>query len=100
MWIPYGTSTGRRTRPTAAPAGAPTVYAEAPVEMVRAGTKFLESWLVKRDVDEALGYISARVHRLRETEPSADQPPPKTAEDARAQLKKAMRKSSRDHRNR
>ncbi len=75
---------------TAAPPGAPTVYAVAPVEMVRAGTEFLESWLVKRDVDKALSYISTRCIDCVRLNLSADQPPPKTAEDARAQFKKAM----------
>ena len=75
---------------TAAPAGAPTVYAAAPAELVGASTKFLETWLVKRDVDEALGYISARCTDCVKLNLSADQPPPRTAEEARAQLKKAM----------
>ena len=60
----------------AAPEGAPTVYAVAPVELVGASTKFLETWLVKRDVDEALGYLSAQCNGLRAANRSADQPPP------------------------
>jgi hypothetical protein len=76
----------------AVPAGAPTVYAAAPAELVRAGTKFLETWLVKRDVDEALGYMSAQCTDCVKLNLSADQPPPSTAEEARAQLKKAMQR--------
>ena len=75
---------------TAPPAGAPTVYGEAPAELVRASTKFLETWLVKRDVDSALGYISAQCTDCVKVNLSADQPPPKSPEDARAQLTKAM----------
>ena len=75
---------------TAAPEGAPTVYATAPAELVGASTKFLETWLVKRDVDGALGYMSAQCTDCVKLNLSADQPPPKTAEDARAQLKKGM----------
>ena len=75
---------------TAPPAGAPTVYVEAPAELVRASTKFLETWLVKRDVDSALGYISVQCTDCVKLSLSADQPPPKSPEDARAQLKKAM----------
>jgi hypothetical protein len=74
----------------AAPEGAPTVYAVAPVELVGASTKFLEAWFVKRDVDEALGYLSAQCTDCVRANQSADQPPPRSEEDARAQLKKAM----------
>ena len=69
MWIQCGTSTGRRTQRAAPPAGAPTVYVQAPAELVRASTKFLETWLVKRDVDSALGYISAQCNDCVKTEP-------------------------------
>jgi hypothetical protein len=62
----------------------------APAELVRASTKFLETWLVKRDVDKALGYISAQCTDCVKLNLSADQPLPKTAEDTLAQLKKAM----------
>ncbi|MGA7415916.1 MAG: hypothetical protein WBW33_35925 [Bryobacteraceae bacterium] len=75
---------------TAPPEGAPTVYAVAPVELVGASTKFLETWMVKRDVDEALGYLSAQCTDCVRANLSADQPPPRSEEDARAQLKKAM----------
>lgn len=74
----------------AAPEGAPTVYAVAPVELVEASTKFLETWMVKRDVDEALSYLSAGCTDCVRANLSADQPPPTSEEDARAQLKKAM----------
>jgi len=75
---------------TAPPPGAPTVYGGASAKLVRASTKFLETWLVKRDVDSALGYISARCTDCVKVNLSADKPPPKSPEDARAQLKKAM----------
>lgn len=74
----------------AAPEGAPTVYAVAPVQLVGASTKFLETWLVKRDVDEALGYLSAQCTDCVRANMGADQPPPRSGEDARAQLKKSM----------
>ena len=58
----------------AAPEGAPPVYAAAPVELVGASTKFLETWLVKRNVDEALGYISTQCNDCVRLNRSADQP--------------------------
>ncbi len=73
----------------AAPEGAPTVYSVAPTDLVRTGTKFLETWLVRRDVDEALGYISTQCNGCVRLNRSADQSPEST-EDARVQLKKAM----------
>jgi hypothetical protein len=75
---------------TAAPAGAPTVYAAAPAKLVGTTTRFLETWLVKQDVDEALGYMSTLCTDCVKLTLSANQPPPGTAEDARTQLKKAM----------
>jgi hypothetical protein len=76
---------------TAEPAGEPTVYTVAPAELIEAGTKFLETWLVKRDVDQALGYMSAKCTDCMKVNLSSDQPLPKTVEDALAQMKKAMR---------
>ena len=73
----------------AAPEGAPTVYAVAPAELVGTGTKFLETWMVKRNVDDALGYVSTKCNDCVRLNRSADQSPQST-EDARAQLKKAM----------
>jgi hypothetical protein len=73
-----------------APAGAPTVYTSARPELVAASTKFLETWLVKRDVDQALGYMSAECTDCVKLNLSADQPPPKTPQDALTQLKQAM----------
>jgi hypothetical protein len=75
---------------TAAPEGAPIVYVQAPAELVGASTKFLETWLVKRDLDEAMEFISAQCADCVKLNLSPDQPPPKTVEDARAQLKDAM----------
>jgi hypothetical protein len=74
----------------APPAGAPTVYTEAPAELVRASTRFLETWLVKQDVDSALAYISTQCSDCVKLNLSADQPPPKSPEDSRTQLKVAM----------
>ncbi len=86
VWDEYRTpDTGK-----AAPEGAPTIYAVAPAELVGASTKFLETWMVKRDVDEALGYLSAQCTDCVRANLSADQPPPRSEQDARAQLKKAM----------
>jgi hypothetical protein len=73
----------------AAPEGAPTVYSVAPADLVSTGTKFLETWLVRRDVDEALGYISTQCNACVRLNGSADQSPDST-EDPRVQLKKAM----------
>ncbi len=86
LWDEYSAPDTR----AAAPAVPPTVYVAAPADLVSAGTKFLETWLVKRDVDEALGSISAQCIECVKLNLSADQPAPKTAEDARAQLKQAM----------
>ena len=75
---------------TAVPQATPTAYAEAPKELVASGTQFLESWLVKRDVDKALGYISTQCADCVKLNQSADQPPVGTTEEAWAQLKKGM----------
>jgi len=86
VWSEYQAPNTAKTPPESAP----TVYVDAPVELVRAGTKFLATWLVKRDVDSALSYISARCTDCVKLNLSADQPQPKSTEDARAQLKNAM----------
>ena len=74
----------------APPAGAPIVYVKAPAELAGASTKFLETWFVKRNVDSAFDYISAEAIDCVKINTSADQPPPKSPEDARALLKNAM----------
>jgi hypothetical protein len=75
---------------SAPPPGAPTAYVQAPSDLVRASTTFLETWLVKGDVDSALGHISTQCNDCVRLNLTADQTPPKSPEEARAQLKKAM----------
>jgi len=75
---------------TAAPPVAPTVYVTAPAELVSRATQFLTTWLVKRNVDEAFGHISAQCADCVKLNPAAGETAPKTQEDARAQLKQAM----------
>jgi hypothetical protein len=74
----------------AAPAVAPTVYVTAPAELVSRVTQFLTTWVVKRNVDEAFGHISAQCTDCVKLNPTAGKAVPKTLEDARAQLKQAM----------
>jgi hypothetical protein len=75
---------------TAVSAGAPAASATAPAELVGTTTKFLETWFVKRDVDGALGYLSARCADCVKLNLSEDQLPPKTPDEARALLKTGM----------
>ena len=60
--------------------------------MVGAATKFLNAWLVKRDLDAASGYLSAKCADCVKLNLDADKQQPGTAEDAQAQLKKALRR--------
>jgi hypothetical protein len=76
----------------APPPPAPTVYAEAPPEVVEAATKFLDAWFVKRDLDEASSYVSAKCAECVRLNPDPDAQQPGTAEDGPTQLKSALRR--------
>jgi hypothetical protein len=76
----------------APPPPAPTVYAEAPPEVVEAATKFLDAWLVRRDLDEAAGYLSAKCGECARLNRDPDQEQPGTAGNTQAQLKSALRR--------
>jgi hypothetical protein len=70
----------------------PAAYTAAPIELVGAATKFLEAWLVKRDVDEASAYLSSKCGDCVKLNLAANEPQPRTAEDAQVQLKRALRR--------
>ena len=75
---------------TTAPPPAPTEYTTAPADLIGGATKFLTAWLVKQDLDEASRYLSAKCAECLKLNRASDQPEPKTAADAQAELKKAM----------
>jgi hypothetical protein len=74
-----------------APPPAPTVYTEAPPEMVEATTKFLDAWLVKRDLDEASVYLSAKCGECVKLNLDPGEQPG-IAGNTQAQLKSALRR--------
>jgi hypothetical protein len=76
----------------APPPPAPITYAEAPTDVVEAVTNFLDAWLVKRDLDEALHYLSSKSAACGKLNRDVGQQEPGTAEDAQAQLKTALRR--------
>jgi hypothetical protein len=76
----------------APPPPAPTGYTEAPPEVVEAATKFLDAWLVKRDLDAASGYLSAKCAECVRLNLDPDEQQPETAENTQAQLKRALRR--------
>jgi hypothetical protein len=76
----------------APPPPAPTTYAEAPPEMVQAATNFLNAWLVKRDFDEAMRYLSSKCAACGKVNRDAGQQEPEDAGDAQEQLKTALRR--------
>jgi hypothetical protein len=75
---------------TTTPPPAPTRYTTAPADLIGAATKFLMSWLVKQDLDEASRYLSAKCADCLKLNRASGQSGPKAAADAQAELKKAM----------
>jgi hypothetical protein len=76
----------------APPPPAPTTYAEAPAEVVEAATKFLDAWLVKRDLDEASGYLSAKCAECVRLNLDPAEQQPGAAGNTQALLKTALRR--------
>jgi hypothetical protein len=76
----------------APPPPSPTAYTEAPPQVVEAATKFLDAWLVKRDLDEASGYLSAKCAECARLNLDPDEKQPGTAGNAQALLKSALRR--------
>jgi hypothetical protein len=76
----------------APPPPAPTTYADAPPEIVAAATKFLDAWLVKRDLDTALGYLSSKCGECAKLNADPDEQGSGTAEDSQAALKRALQR--------
>jgi hypothetical protein len=76
----------------APPAPAPTTYTQAPAGLVEASDKFLEAWLVRRDFDQALKYLSSRCADCVKLNVAAEERQPQTAEDAQVQLQSALRR--------
>ncbi|HYI95291.1 MAG TPA: hypothetical protein VEX68_17250 [Bryobacteraceae bacterium] len=75
---------------TIAPPTALTEYTTAPDDLIDGATKFLMAWFVKQDLKEASRYLSAKCAECLKLNREPEQPEPKTAEDAQAELKKAM----------
>jgi hypothetical protein len=76
----------------APPAPAPITYTQAPAGLVESATEFLGAWLVRRDLDEAAAYLSPKCADCVKLNRAADEPEPKTAEDAQVQLKRALQR--------
>jgi hypothetical protein len=79
---------------SAPPPPAPTQYTEAPQEVVGTAAKFLEAWLVKRDFDEASGYLSPKCADCLKLNAYPNEQQPGAAEDPHTQLIAAMRRVS------
>ena len=74
------------------PAAAATEYTPAPAELQGAATKFLEAWLVRRNLDEALAYMSSKCADCVKLNRAPDEPESRSTADSQAELKKALQR--------
>ncbi len=76
------------------PEDAPLEYVEGDRDMVRAASTFMKEWLINKNIDRALEYITSECLACVTLYRADDVPAPKTPEEARALLKSGMTRAA------